>query len=81
MIYFYRGASNTLAPGTPVRDGIIIYVICEFDQNPSADGSANLYTTDTLFDTVTVNHADIKAGNVGIFVSKNNLWHLVGGDY
>ena len=93
MIYYYRGASNTLAPGTPVRDGIIIYVICEFEQNPSGDAavSTTTYTDNTIVDsaghtssasiTVSNNHNDIKAGNVGIFVSKNGLWHLVGGDY
>jgi hypothetical protein len=93
MIYYYRGASNTLAPGTPVRDGIIIYVICEFEQNPSGNAavSTTTYTDNTIVDsngdtstasiTVSNNHNDIKAGNVGIFVSKNGLWHLVGGDY
>ena len=63
MIYHYTGAAGTLAPGTPVTNGIIIYVICDNAQNPS--GGA----TD-----------DIKAGNVGIFVSRNGAWQLVGAD-
>jgi hypothetical protein len=67
MIYHYTGAANTLAPGTPVRNGIIIYVICDNAQNPSGAGSV-------------LNEADIKAGNVGIFVSRNGAWQLVGAD-
>ena len=63
MIYHYTGAAGSLLPGTPVRNGIIIYVICDNAQNPS--GGA----TD-----------DIKAGNVGIFVSSGGAWELVGAD-
>ena len=83
MIYHYTGAANTLAPGTPVRDGIIIYVICDNAQNPSGNAAVSTTTyTDSNSDTVIIsnNHNDIKAGNVGIFVSSGGAWVLVGAD-